>query len=70
MLVLADKREKKKNMNVSASFDPSADGPQIKFVGVDLEGSPCVFNLRVKTPQVASEIVDKMKKEVEAIKAE
>lgn len=57
-------------MNVSKTFEPSSDGPQIKFVGVGLDGKPGVFTVRVKTPQVAADIVQTIKKEVEAIKAE
>jgi nucleoporin NUP2 len=58
------------NMAMSATFDPSADGSQIKFLGFDLEGKPGPYSLRVKTADVAKDIVQKMKDEVEAIKKE
>jgi nucleoporin NUP2 len=57
-------------MAISSNFDPSSEGPQIKFLGFDLEGKPAPYALRVKTADVASGIVKKMKDEVEAIKKE
>lgn len=55
-------------MSLTANFNPSSEGPIVKFVGVDTSGKPAPFSLRVKNPVVATELVEKLKKEVEEVK--
>jgi len=55
-------------MGVTASFSPSSDGTNVKFMGVDLESKPRAFVLRVKTKEDAARIVEAIKAEVEAMK--
>lgn len=54
-------------MGVSASFNPSADGTNVKFMGVDLESKPKAFLLRVKTKEDAARIVEAIKADVATI---
>ena len=58
------------NMTISSSFNPSAVGNYVKFLGFDMNGKPGPYQLKVKTADDATRIVDKMKEEVAAIKAE
>ena len=57
-------------MTISSSFNPSAQGNTIKFLGFDLKGNPGPYMLRVKTASDAAGIVKKLQAEVEGIKAE
>lgn len=57
-------------MTISSKFDPSAQGAFVKFLGFDLNGKPGPYSLRVKTASDATNVANKLKAEVEAIKAE
>lgn len=58
------------NMTISSSFNPTASSNTIKFLGFDINGKAAPYTLRVKTASSASDIVAKLKGEVEAIVAE
>lgn len=57
-------------MTISAQFDPTTQGAHVKFLGFDLNGKPGPYMLRVKTASDATNVVNKLREEVEAIKAE
>lgn len=57
------------NMAVGKSFDATAEGNNVKFLGFDLAGSMKPFLLRVKTADAAATVAAAIKKEVEALKA-
>lgn len=57
-------------MGVTTSLNPSSDAKTVQFVGADLEGKIASFRLQVKTPDMASDVVDKIKREVEELKRE
>ena len=57
-------------MAISKTFNPSVEGSTIRFLGFDLNGKPKTYMLRVKTAQMATDLVEVMRKEVEEIKRE
>ncbi|WVQ67788.1 uncharacterized protein L199_005993 [Kwoniella botswanensis] len=58
------------NMSVNSSFNPTVDGPHVKFLGFDNDGKPVPFALRVKNAEAAKKIQEELQKEVDAIKSE
>lgn len=57
-------------MTISASFNPTAVGNVVKFLGFDLTGKPGPYQLKVKTATDATNIVKALTEEVEALKSE
>lgn len=55
-------------MSLNGSFNMTADGPTVKFMGFDINGKPQNQLMRVKTPEVAIALKDRIMKEVEDIK--
>lgn len=55
-------------MAFTATFNPSSEGSQIKFMGFDTNGKAGSYTMKVKSAEVASQIVEKLKKEVEEVK--
>ncbi|WWC70310.1 uncharacterized protein I206_104260 [Kwoniella pini CBS 10737] len=58
------------NMSVSSSFNPTVEGPHVRFLGFDNDGKPVPYALRVKNAEVAKKIADELQKEVDVIKGE
>ena len=57
-------------MAISKTFNPRVEGSTIRFLGFDLNGKPKTYMLRVKTAELATDVVVLMRKEVEEIKRE
>lgn len=56
------------NMALSADFAPSASSKTVSFIGHDTKGQMTPFRLQTKSEDLAKEVVDKMKAEVEDLK--
>jgi hypothetical protein len=55
-------------MALGASFNPSVDGKGITFIGFDTDGKPQTYRLGVKTEDVANDVVERLRAEVEEAK--
>ena len=55
-------------MALSADFAPSASSKTVSFIGHDTKGQMTPFRLQTKSEDLAKEVVDKMKAEVEDLK--
>ncbi|KAL0250596.1 hypothetical protein I308_102779 [Cryptococcus tetragattii IND107] len=58
------------NMAVKSTFNPSAEGPYLKFLGFNMDGKPTPYALRVKNAEAANTLLEGLKKEVEEIEKE
>ncbi|WWC61765.1 uncharacterized protein I303_104350 [Kwoniella dejecticola CBS 10117] len=58
------------NMSVNASFNPTVEGPHLRFLGFDNDGKPVPYALRVKNADVAKKIQEELQKEIDVIKGE
>ncbi|AAW40748.1 hypothetical protein CNA01910 [Cryptococcus deneoformans JEC21] len=56
------------NMAVKSTFNPSVEGPYLKFLGFNMDGKPTPYALRVKNAEAANTLLEGLKKEVEEIK--
>lgn len=52
------------NMSLPENFNPSADKATVTFLGADSKGEATSYLLRVKTPEMAKDLVEKIKKEL------
>ena len=57
-------------MSINETFEPKNEGNSVSFLGFDLDGKPCPYTLRMKTPEMAKEMVRAIQNEVEEIKKE
>lgn len=55
-------------MGLSSSFNATNTGGQVNFLGFGQDGSTANYLLRVKTADMAKDLVDKLQEEVEEIK--
>lgn len=55
------------NMAVQSTFKANQREANVTFVGIDLTGNVKSYMLRVKTKDMAKDVVDSLNKEVEAI---
>ncbi|KIR25629.1 hypothetical protein I309_05568 [Cryptococcus deuterogattii LA55] len=58
------------NMAVKSTFNPSVEGPYLKFLGFNMDGKPTPYALRVKNAETANTLLEGLKKEVEEIEKE
>lgn len=54
-------------MNLSPSLKVSAEDKTVKFVGFNLEGKPTPYTLRIKSEEMARELVSNIDREIEAM---
>ena len=52
-------------MALTKAFNPNVENSTIRFLGFDLMGQPKTYILRVKTAQMATDLVNAIQKEVE-----
>lgn len=57
-------------MAVKSTFNPSVEGPYLKFLGFNMDGKPTPYALRVKNAEAANTLLEGLKKEVEEIEKE
>lgn len=50
-------------MSFTKTFEPTADGQNIKFLGFDQSGTPAPYMLRVRSKEVANDLVAKLNEE-------
>lgn len=58
------------NMALSKTFNPSFESNTIRFLGFDQNGKPKTYILRVKTAEMATNLVEAIQEEIEDLKKE
>lgn len=56
------------NMAVTTSLNPTVEGKRVQFLGFDHDGKAASYLLLVKTAELANQVAENIKKEVEEVK--